>query len=95
MGAKKKGQKKKGTTGAKRKPSELRLTVTYVPTQGDVQEKPVVMAGAEATVKDVLAQAGVSSERRDVSVNGKAVTDLSTPISMGARITVTERPQGS
>jgi hypothetical protein len=73
------------------KPKTATLKVT--PVQGDSTET-VVKVAKGATVGGALQQAGISVERKNVTVDGKPA-DLSAPLAAGQTVTVEERPQGS
>lgn len=87
MARKKSGSGKK--SGAKNA-----ATLKVVPTQGSSTESSIALAKGGTTVEDALKAAGVSAERKNLSVNGKPA-ELSQKLKAGDALTVEERPQGS
>ncbi len=85
--------RKKSGSG-KKSGSKNAATLKVVPTQGSSTESSIALAKGGTTVEDALKAAGVSSERKNLSVNGKAAA-LSQKLGPGDTLTVEERPQGS
>lgn len=86
MARKKSGSGKKGQSKT--------ATVKVVPTQGSSTESSFTLPKGGATVGDALKAAGVSAERKNLSIGGKSVS-ASDPIKAGDTLQVEERPQGS
>ena len=80
-----KGSKKSGSKSA---------TVKVVPTQGSSTETSFAIPKGGATVADALKAAGVTAEKKNLSVGGKSAT-LDQKLSPGDTLQVEERPQGS
>lgn len=79
------------------------VTVRVVPLSGTPTEHTVAYLRG-MTVEEALQAAGVSSERKDVSIQaslgkslqaGDTVVAAETHVEAGSQVTVTERPQGS
>ncbi|HTM67676.1 MAG TPA: hypothetical protein VL426_00095 [Candidatus Binatia bacterium] len=86
MARKKSGSGKKGQSKS--------ATIKVVPTQGSSTESSFTIPKGGATVGDALKAAGVSAERKNLSIGGKSV-GADAPINAGDTLQVEERPQGS
>ncbi|MEY4744532.1 MAG: hypothetical protein RL272_477 [Candidatus Parcubacteria bacterium] len=86
--------RKKSGSGKKKSGSKNTATLKVVPTQGSSTETSVTLAKGGTTAADALKAAGVSAERKNLSVGGKPV-ELSRRLNPGDVLTVEERPQGS
>lgn len=78
--------------------ADKQIKVLVVPITGDPVEHDVIVTGkGKATVEKVLAKAGVSSDRKSITVTRPAAVTLGTSdtVEDGETITVTELPQGS
>lgn len=78
--------------------AEKKVKIVVVPITGDPVTHDVVVTGkGKATVQKALTQAGVSPDKKSITVvRPTAVTlDLRDEIKDGETITVTELPQGS
>ena len=71
----------------------IQVSVDVIPIKGKVQSKTVTVS-ASTTVEEVLAAAGIDSEHKDITVDGRPAT-VSTRVTEGGAVRVTERPQGS
>lgn len=79
---------------SKKQPAQPKTaTLKVTPVQGDSTET-VVKVAKGATIGGALQQAGISTERKNVTVDGKPA-DLSAPLAAGQTVNVEERPQGS
>jgi hypothetical protein len=85
--------RKKSGPGNK-KGAKKTATVKVVPTQGKSTETEVTLAKGGTTVGDALKAAGISAERKNLSVGGASAA-LDQKLSPGDTLTVEERPQGS
>ncbi len=85
--------RKKSGSG-KKSGSKNEATLKVVPTQGSSTESKIALAKGGTTVADALKAAGVSTERKNISVNGRSA-ELSQKLGAGDAVTVEERPQGS
>ena len=81
--------KKRGTTKPKGQ-----VSVTTTPTQGTPTTKTVDLADC-ATVGGALKALGISSDRKDITLNGQPVTDFASALKANDQLGVAERPQGS
>ena len=79
--------------------AKLKVEIEIVPNGGKSQTKTVSVEKTGASIRSVLAAAGVDAGKNDIRVGGKPVTDLDQHLAAGdgdkARMVVTERPQGS
>ncbi len=82
---------------------EIEVVITVVPTDGNTTTKEARVAKTGTTLGEVLSQAGISAENKDLLLNGRPA-DLKTYVAEGdkvsakartARVQVSERPQGS
>ncbi len=77
-----------------KKPAQTKTaTLKVTPVQGEATETAVQVAKG-STVGSALQQAGISTERKNVTVDGKPA-DLDAPLAAGQTVNVEERPQGS
>ncbi len=81
-------------SGSGKKSGQNAATLKVVPTQGSTTESTIALAKGGTTVADALKAAGVSAERKNLSVNGKPA-EQSQKLKAGDTLTVEERPQGS
>ena len=86
--------RKKSGSGKKKSGSQKSATIKVVPTQGSSTQTDVTLAKGGTTVGDALKSAGISAERKNLSVGGKSAS-LDQKLSPGDTLTVEERPQGS
>ena len=69
-------------------------TIKVVPTSGSSTESSFSVPKGGATVGDALKAAGITAEKKNLSIGGKSVgTDA--PLKAGQTLQVEERPQGS
>ncbi len=87
-------RKKTGAKGTKGTKKSAQATVKVVPTQGRATESSVAVPKGGLTVGAALQAAGVSADRKNLSVGGQPAT-LDQKLSSGDTLTVEERPQGS
>jgi hypothetical protein len=85
--------RKKSGSGKKRGQSK-KATIRVVPTQGSTAESSFTIPKGGATVGDALKAAGVSAEKKNLSIGSKSV-DTATKLNAGDILQVEERPQGS
>lgn len=82
--------------------STMNVSVKIVPSEGKSQTKKVEVAKTGASLREICAQAGIDTKKKDFKVNGKPAT-LDTHVTREdvveakdtATVTVAERPQGS
>jgi sulfur carrier protein ThiS len=79
--------------GGKKRGQSKQATLKVVPIQGSSTESAIAL-GKGTTVQQALEAAGVSAERKNLSVNGKSA-QLDQKLSPGDTLQVEERPQGS
>lgn len=76
----------------------IEVEVEIVPVQGKPVQKRVSVAKTGASLRDVLAAAGISPEKKDFLVSGKPAT-LDTHVTgkdiVTGKVQVSERPRGS
>jgi len=81
---------------------KIEVQIEMIPTEGDPTTTTVSIE-PKVPLRDVLASAGISSEGKDFTVNGKAAT-LDTPVATGSKVSSRdravqvrgqERPRGS
>jgi len=87
------GRKKSGS-GSKKRGQSRSATIKVVPTQGSSTESSFTIPKGGATVGDALKAAGVSADKKNLSVGGRSAT-LETKLNPGDTLQVEERPQGS
>ena len=73
---------------------KIRFSVSVVPTSGSTTRQTVELEVKEPTVADVLARAGISTEKVDITVNGRSA-ELGDVVAANAKVRVAERPRGS
>lgn len=70
--------------------------VTIVPVSGQPQTREIDLP--DATLGQALSAAGISTDRQDITVDGKPA-DLNAPLAPGSqvqlKVQITERPSGS
>ncbi len=77
-----------------RKPKKISVTIKVVPVSGRTREISVELGGKNPTIATALTQAGVASERTDITVSRKPAK-LADVVHAGATIRVAERPHSS
>jgi hypothetical protein len=73
---------------------KIDVKVVVVPTKGDPQEKTVSVAERGIPLGDILAEAKLSSEKKNLFVDGKPAT-LATLVTQGQQVRLEEKPAGS
>lgn len=86
--------RKKSDKSKKKSGSQKSATIKVVPTQGSSTESSFAIPKGGATVGEALQAAGISAERKNLSIGGKSAS-LDQKLSPGDTLTVEERPQGS
>jgi hypothetical protein len=72
----------------------MKIVVKLVSVSGTSTEKPVEVTLSGATVREVCSMGEIVTDKKDLSVNGRAAT-LDTHVGATDKLQVSERPKGA